>query len=608
MKTKLRFIFLTFFILIFLNACKGSSDTDPDTDEINNTNTPPVAAPGNNQNVDTGSMVLLDGSASSDLDGDSLIFSWNLTDKPVDSTTNLTSPNLEMTSFTADRSGTYTISLTVSDGTDTSPPVTIMVVANISGIAPLASASLEIATALSRTPVIIEGAAVTYIKPTIGNDLNGFFIQAEQNGPAIFLRVDGDIAAIPSPVVIGDIISIEALTFELVAGRVEITGYSGVDTPRNSGYIPAALSQNVTNVTDLVSSLGDYTFELVSADLTITSPFTTAGTDFISATVETTGVTAESNLMLRLPTTVNNILGLENDCTLTINTVPMWRMDSIAQLSIWQASEATNINCPATTVISATAINTTQVEVTFSRSIEPTSITDAATQFIFNNGLTATSASVSNNIISITTNTQGEGTNYTTTVATSITDTQGNPIDVTANNTIFTGYTPPSFNTGLVINEIDYDQPGSDTLEFIEIYNSSVSAIDLMGITLVLVNGNGEVNYNTIDLTDMVLPAGEYLVVGNAGVANVDIIIADSSIQNGAPDGVRLEDTGAILDSISYEGTMSMTGEGATPAASDEAASADLSLCRLPNGTDTDDNSADFATCSSTPGAANLAF
>ena len=43
----------------------------------------------------------------------------------------------------------------------------------------------------------------------------------------------------------------------------------------------------------------------------------------------------------------------------------------------------------------------------------------------------------------------------------------------------------------LVINEIDYDQPGTDSAEFVEIYNAGGNAVSLDGLTLEFVNGNG---------------------------------------------------------------------------------------------------------------------
>jgi hypothetical protein len=43
----------------------------------------------------------------------------------------------------------------------------------------------------------------------------------------------------------------------------------------------------------------------------------------------------------------------------------------------------------------------------------------------------------------------------------------------------------------IVINEIDYDQPGTDTAEFIELENIGSEAVNLGGVTLDLVNGTG---------------------------------------------------------------------------------------------------------------------
>ncbi len=55
-------------------------------------------------------------------------------------------------------------------------------------------------------------------------------------------------------------------------------------------------------------------------------------------------------------------------------------------------------------------------------------------------------------------------------------------------------------NTDLVINEIDYDQPSTDTAEFVEIRNNGDLAPDLTGWTLEFVNGSGDAIYDTINL------------------------------------------------------------------------------------------------------------
>lgn len=186
----------------------------------------------------------------------------------------------------------------------------------------------------------------------------------------------------------------------------------------------------------------------------------------------------------------------------------------------------------------------------------------------------------------------------------------------------------------LVINEIDYDQAGTDMAEYIEIYNPTTSTISLTGIALSFVNGNaaGDPEYSRVSLAPAVdLPAGAYLVVASATtlatfVADREVVLTGTSnlIQNGgAPEGdaVALIDTTApahVIDALSYTASITaatipgFTGgvnlvEGMATSASD-ANSGVRSLCRIPNGSDTDDAASDWATAVMiTPGAANIA-
>ena len=180
---------------------------------------------------------------------------------------------------------------------------------------------------------------------------------------------------------------------------------------------------------------------------------------------------------------------------------------------------------------------------------------------------------------------------------------------------------------GLVINEVDYDQIGSDNAEFIEIYNGTSAPINLTGHALVLINGSNSATYATVDLGPAgTLAAKGYLVVGAAtvtvpaGVLKLGFAGAADQVQNGAPDGIALinKATGTLVDALSYEGAMPMatvTGLAAkvslvegtllpiTIADSNMVAG---SVCRLPNGVDTNDAAADWKfSATPTPGAAN---
>ena len=164
---------------------------------------------------------------------------------------------------------------------------------------------------------------------------------------------------------------------------------------------------------------------------------------------------------------------------------------------------------------------------------------------------------------------------------------------------------PPPPPPTLVINEVDYDQSSTDAAEFIELKNTGTEAVDLTGLRIELINGSNGLLYSTINLSSVSLAAGDYYVIGHAIVPNVDQVAFTTagSIQNGAPDGMRLMTaTNVIVDQLSYEGTMSTTeGTGAGADTNDDV----LSLARFPDGIDTQDNSVDFAVLCITPGAAN---
>jgi hypothetical protein len=181
---------------------------------------------------------------------------------------------------------------------------------------------------------------------------------------------------------------------------------------------------------------------------------------------------------------------------------------------------------------------------------------------------------------------------------------------------------------GLVLNEIDYDQPGTDFGEFVEIYNGGPEDRDLAGVVLILVNGLSSFEYARVELADAgpALPAGGYLVVGTPdvlpslppGTLSVALPASSNNIQNGAPDGVALFDTSAtvLLDALSYEGSITAAQfdgipgtfnlvEG-NPATAADSNSTDGSLARFPDGSDTDDAATDWqfnATVS--PGVSN---
>ena len=89
----------------------------------------------------------------------------------------------------------------------------------------------------------------------------------------------------------------------------------------------------------------------------------------------------------------------------------------------------------------------------------------------------------------------------------------------------------------IVINEVDADTPGSDALEFIELYDGGIGNFPLTGITLVLFNGNAtnDVSYFSIDLSGQMTDANGFFVIGNTAVVPAPgLVVPGNTIQNGA--------------------------------------------------------------------------
>lgn len=113
--------------LLQLIVNDGTLDSFPDTVTINTSNSAPVAKAGEDQFVFVGDTTKLDGSASSDVDGDQLTFFWELTTLPDQSTAALSNPTAVMPTFLVDQPGTYEATLIVNDGTENSQPDIVIV-------------------------------------------------------------------------------------------------------------------------------------------------------------------------------------------------------------------------------------------------------------------------------------------------------------------------------------------------------------------------------------------------------------------------------------------------------------------------------------------------
>ncbi len=134
----------------------GTFDSAPDTVAITTQNSPPVAHAGADQTVSVGTTVTLNGSGTSDVDGDFLIYAWSFVSIPTGGKATLTDPHGPMTTFIVDRPGTYVVQLIVNDGKVNSDPDTAVI--TTANSPPVADAGPDQQVAEGNT-VILDGSS-----------------------------------------------------------------------------------------------------------------------------------------------------------------------------------------------------------------------------------------------------------------------------------------------------------------------------------------------------------------------------------------------------------------------------------------------------------------
>lgn len=103
-----------------------------------------------------------------------------------------------------------------------------------------------------------------------------------------------------------------------------------------------------------------------------------------------------------------------------------------------------------------------------------------------------------------------------------------------ASSALLLTLTAVTARSAIVINEVDADTPGTDALEFVELYNTDATPVTLTDHVLVFFNGSNDLSYSTLSLSSLTVPGNGYVVIGNTGVANVGAVtFAGNFLQNG---------------------------------------------------------------------------
>lgn len=136
----------------------GTANSTPATVTITTANTAPVANAGPDQTATAGSTITLNGSGSTDVDGNPLTYDWSFVSVPTGSLATFSNPTAAKPTFVADKAGQYVAQLTVNDGTVNSAPDTVTITTTGANTAPVASAAPD-QTVPAGSTVQLDGSA-----------------------------------------------------------------------------------------------------------------------------------------------------------------------------------------------------------------------------------------------------------------------------------------------------------------------------------------------------------------------------------------------------------------------------------------------------------------
>jgi len=158
------------------------------------------------------------------------------------------------------------------------------------------------------------------------------------------------------------------------------------------------------------------------------------------------------------------------------------------------------------------------------------------------------------------------------------------------------------------VNEVSVGTTAAASDEFVELVNTGGSAVDVGGFKLVYRSaaGSSDVVLATV-AAGTTIPSGGYYLFGGSGYVGAvppDQSFSTGLAASGGGVGLRSAD-GSLVDSVGYGSATNALVEGSAAAAPPAAEPPGKSASRLPDGKDTNDNSADFAVTTSTPRAVN---
>jgi hypothetical protein len=180
--------------------------------------------------------------------------------------------------------------------------------------------------------------------------------------------------------------------------------------------------------------------------------------------------------------------------------------------------------------------------------------------------------------------------------------------------------------SGVLINEVDSDTPGTDTVEFVELFDGGAGNTPLDGYVVVLFNGGDDLSYAAFDLDGFTTSSTGFFTLGNSAVPGVDLTFTNGRLQNGPdavalytgnatdfPNGTAITSTG-LVDALVYSNAATIdTGlllllNAGQPQINENSAGTGttVSMQRIPNGFGGERNTNTYQVLIPTPDGPNL--
>ena len=258
---------------------------------INSGNHSPVADAGPDQAVTTGAMVTLNGSASSDQDGNPLSYAWSLVSTPAGSAAGLQNAFTQSATFTADVAGAYTLNLIVYDGLVANLD-TVVITATVSDNADLAALALE-----SNTLSPAFDPATTSYTVTVANAIDTVTITPTADDAGATISISGLTLVSGSPYTPIGVLAVGSNQFNLL-----VTAADGTTTKTYTLTVTREAASSNADLSGLVlagsvlspsfdAATTSYTATVMNAIDTVTI---TPTSDDAGATISISGLTLVS--------------------------------------------------------------------------------------------------------------------------------------------------------------------------------------------------------------------------------------------------------------------------------------------------------------------------